>query len=278
MADQLAGGNHHNARRNLTAAQALDALVNGIGAAARDAHLFKVAVVRSAADLGIEQILNLGCGTPREPTLADVARRAGRPACVVHVENDPLTAGYGRALLETDGNTVTVEAACLSVAALDHPAVRGHIDLDRPVCLLLVAAAHTAPLASLRELVFALAERLAPGSLFAVSQWTTDNAATRWMVNDFLYEQTHGTAGTVRSTEEVSAAFEPHLLLGPPPGPVIRWQPAPGHGGDLIPLHDGRSGVVEFGAVIRLPGPGGQQDLAAGDDPGAAWRDVTGER
>jgi hypothetical protein len=94
-------------------------------------------LVRAA---GLDQFLDIGSGLPAAQNTHQAAQAIDPAARVVYVDNDPIVAAHGRALLATDDNTTTVVTADLREpdGILQHPDVRALLDLTRPVALLVV--------------------------------------------------------------------------------------------------------------------------------------------
>ncbi|MFC4010530.1 SAM-dependent methyltransferase [Nonomuraea purpurea] len=89
----------------------------------------------AAAQSGITQWLNLGCGLPQvgETTL-ETARRYHVDARVAHVDNDPAVTVSGRALLTVPGVSMSLHVDARHVdVVLAH--VRGLLDFRKPVGL-----------------------------------------------------------------------------------------------------------------------------------------------
>lgn len=137
------------------------------------------AVRYMAGDAGIDQFVDIGCGLPTQGNVHQVARSVRNDAKVVYVDNDPMVLVHARALLATNENTVAVEGDLVRPEALlADPRLRGVIDLDRPVGLLLISVAHcVSDHAQLKGAVGTLCEALAPGSHVALSHITLPTSA-----------------------------------------------------------------------------------------------------
>ncbi|MBD0672855.1 hypothetical protein BU198_35155 [Streptomyces sp. CBMA156] len=252
MTNRLAGQElNHSADQVL--ADELSGLVDGVRAAVCDAVEFKVEVARAAVDRGIRQIVDLGCGVPQNPYLYRTVQSHDPDALVVSVEHDEWALAYARTSLDVSDRTPVIAASYLCADVLDHPDLRCRVTWERPVCALLVSAAHTAPLHDLAALVSDLVGRLPRGSVLAVSQWTLDDELLRGTVNDLLTERTRGRWGLVRSSAEITAALAPHPLLGPPSPVAGHAWPATGR----VPAPAGgqRAALVEFGGIIHVGNP-----------------------
>jgi hypothetical protein len=146
------------------------------------------AVRHMVTEAGIDQFVDLGSGLPTEDNVHQVAQRHSTSARVVYVDNDPVAAVHGAALLVTDDSTAFIDADVRDVdGVLDHPRVRRLIDLDRPVGLIMCSVLHY-----LRdedrpaELVAAYSDRMPPGShLFVTHVCRTGHAGSAVMERIF---------------------------------------------------------------------------------------------
>ncbi|MFC3994304.1 SAM-dependent methyltransferase [Nocardiopsis sediminis] len=193
-----------------------------------DSRAFLTRAVETVAAQGLDQFLDLGAGLPTNENTHQVARRVRPGARTVYVDNDPIVLAHGRAILADNPGTAFVLADIRDTDRLvSRVAATQLIDLDRPVCLMLVSLLQCVPDAHdpfglLRRLL----ERLAPGSALIYSHMVSDDPATRtWLTEKVL---SLGTAwGRVRTPEEAGAAFTGLDLVDPdlgagggPPRPV----------------------------------------------------------
>lgn len=141
---------------------------------ARANRRFMTRAVRTAAEAGIRQFLDIGTGIPTEPNLHQVAQGVAPEAKVVYADNDPIVLRHAQALLHgsAEGSTDYVQADVRDVDTLLDRA-RESLDFTRPVALSLVALTHY-----LDDDVYGLLGRyvdtLAPGSYLILSQVTPD--------------------------------------------------------------------------------------------------------
>jgi hypothetical protein len=140
-------------------------------AGARDNRRFLTRAVRYLAGAGVEQFLDLGSGLPAAGNVHEVAQTVRPRSRVVYVDNDPVVLAHARALLATDARTAVVDGDLTDPAAvLDDPVVHAHLDLSRPVAVLLVSVLHFVIDDDQAATITAtLRERLAPGSALALS-------------------------------------------------------------------------------------------------------------
>jgi|SRR4051794_23638474 hypothetical protein len=182
------------------------------------------AVRHMATEAGIDQFLDLGSGLPTEDNVHQVAQRHCGHARVVYVDNDPVAAVHGAALLVTDDSTAFVEADVRDVdGVLDHPRVRHLIDLDRPVGLIMCSILHYMP-DEVRpaELVAAYSDRMPPGShLFLTHVCHSRHVGSQAMAE--IFQESFG--GRLRTRDEVEEFFAGWTLLEPGVVPVVSWRP-----------------------------------------------------
>jgi SAM-dependent methyltransferase len=173
--DCYLGGTHNFAADRAVAAQAIAAMPQ-LPEIMRANRAFLRRAVRMVAGEGIDQFLDLGSGIPTEGTVHEVARQVRPGARVVYVDVDPVAVIHSRSILEGDPQSGVVQADLLAVDhILTDPVVTGLLDLDRPVCLLLVAVLHFLPDSpELRAALHRYRDALAPGSYLVVSHATAE--------------------------------------------------------------------------------------------------------
>ena len=159
---------------------------------------------------------------------------------------------HARALLARDEHTIAVRGDARDPdAVLDDPAVGGHLDLDRPVAVLLIAVLHflTGPDEPV-ALLAALRQRLAPGSFLVISHVadlsdgheTAERAAATQTAAE-LYDHLAGPF-TLRTPKQIAALFTGFDLLPPGIVPVHRWRPGRGRPGPAVPVLAGLGHLI----------------------------------
>ena len=103
--------------------------------------------VRFAVGRGITQFLDIGSGIPTVGNSHEVAQQADPAARVVYVDIDPVAVAHSRAILGGDDRRPSCcrPTCAIRTAILADERVRGLLDLDRPVAMLLVALLHFVP-------------------------------------------------------------------------------------------------------------------------------------
>ena len=142
--DFLLGGKDHFPS-DREAGEAILAMGEGGRTAVRANRAFLQRAVRTLAELGIDQFLDIGTGIPTAGNTHQVAQQANPEARVVYVDNDPIVLTHARALMSGPGHGITrVLQADLREPEkiLAAPELTETLDLTRPVALLLVAVLH----------------------------------------------------------------------------------------------------------------------------------------
>jgi hypothetical protein len=188
------------------------------------------------ADLGVDQLLDLGSGVPTAGNVHEVARAANPDARVVYVDVDPVAIAHARSLLEDVAGCEAILADLRNPATvLDHPLLRMTLDLKRPVAVMMFAVLHFIPDDGSPELIVQdFMDAMPDGSYFALSHGlpdTLDPGAQQDAARS--YAARTGIPFVARTPDEVTR------LLGPlkpiPPGLVSieEWMPDP-----LMPPHE----------------------------------------
>jgi S-adenosyl methyltransferase len=211
---------------------------------------FLVRAVRSLAEAGIDQFIDVGTGLPTQDSVHQVAGRVRAGAHVVYVDVDPVVVSHGRALLAADDLSTVIQADLRTPERiLEHPETRALIDFGRPVAVLLVAVLQFIDDDDeARQVVARLCAGLAPGSHVVISHITADDLAPDVASEGRrIYSTTSLGSITPRTPAQVRTLFDGLELLDPGLVGVDQWRagrPAPG---GPLPL-----GFL--GAVARLPG------------------------
>lgn len=231
--DYFLGGTHNFAADRQAAALALAALPE-LPELTRLNRDFLRRAVTAAARAGIDQFLDLGSGIPGSGNVHEVARRIVPGARVVYVDLEPVAVVHARPLLDGDPDAGVLLADLTDAAGvLEAEPVRRLIDLDRPVCLLVVAVAHFLPdTERLGRALDRYREAMAPGSLLVMSHGTTEGDPVRAEQVRRIYNST--TSPMVpRDRDELRALLGDWPLLEPGLTSVAQWRPEPG-----VPVRD----------------------------------------
>lgn len=166
-----------------------------------------------AAEAGISQFLDIGCGLPTRGNVHLATQEAGYPAKVVYVDKDPAVIAHGRALLgDSDNVALVLGDLRRPQEILDGPEVRQLLDSGQPIALTLLAVLH-----HINDdedpagITAVLRSALPPGSYLAISHFHDTSAAIPGSGRPIaaareLLQQALGT-GAWRSHEEILGYF-----------------------------------------------------------------------
>jgi S-adenosyl methyltransferase len=137
---------------------------------ARANRAFLLDTVRSMAEAGIRQFIDLGTGIPTSPNVHEIVRQVQPGAAVLYVDNDPIVLAHNRVLLREDDRIVTIARDLRQPeSVLTDPKARALLDFSEPVGLLMVAVLHFVDLSAAPAIVSRYLRELAPGSRLAIS-------------------------------------------------------------------------------------------------------------
>ncbi|WP_158880546.1 SAM-dependent methyltransferase [Amycolatopsis anabasis] len=192
--------------------------------------------VTAALDAGIRQFVDLGSGVPTVGNVHEIVREhlpAGERATVVYVDYEPVAVAHATLILEqdeaTDWATIVQEDLRAPKKIFDHAETKRLIDLDQPVCLLLIAVLHFVggddrP----EELLERYRRRVAPGSWLALTHIACeeadeeDQAAVRRFAD--AYRDTSNPLW-VRERDELAPWFGDWSLVEPGITHLPDWRP-----------------------------------------------------
>lgn len=110
---------------------------------ARDNRRFLHRALEHLAAQGYTHYLDLGCGLPARHNVHQLVRHAEPDSHVIYVDNDPMVAVHGRALLARDDATFMVECDVRDVDILIHDRhVQAMLRSGAPVAVLATALFH----------------------------------------------------------------------------------------------------------------------------------------
>ncbi|MEU8246787.1 SAM-dependent methyltransferase [Nonomuraea sp. NPDC048916] len=219
MYDYMLGGDDNTAvDREVT--DRLAALFPQAVPLARTNREFVQRAVRYLAHAGVHQFLDLGSGLPSQGHVHEVAPAAK----VVYVDHDPVVATRARDLLEESGLAAFVQADLLDAGAVLER-VSAHLDLDRPVGVVLASVLHFVPdSAGPQAMVARLRDALAPGSHLVITHATS---VGRLNPEDAAKVISHGSsaAGADRTPAGIRAFFGDFALVEPGLVNAPDWRP-----------------------------------------------------
>ena len=223
--DYILGGKD-NFAADRAAGQRLTASAPDLPLLAQANRKFLARVVRSFAEAGIRQFIDLGTGIPTSPNVHEVARSVDPSTRVVYIDNDPVVVVHNHALLTTDDRVITIEADIRRPKEiLGHPELKALIDFDEPVGLLFLAVMHlVAPAEDPAGIVATFRDQVAPGSHIALCQFAADSDPAGMARFDEIYANSPVKI-TFRTRDEIRQLFDGFELLPPGLVDVADWRP-----------------------------------------------------
>jgi O-methyltransferase involved in polyketide biosynthesis len=244
-------GGKDNFASDREAGQKVMAAVPGVRETTRANRVFLGAAVRTLAERGVRQFLDIGAGLPTQENVHQVALRAAPDSRIVYVDNDPIVLTHAQALLAGNPRTTVVEGDLREPGAiLDQPAVRAHIDFTQPVAILLLAILHFIPgHEETAGIVETLRARMAPGSHLVLSHFYSPDADQSTVrAGQEVYSTTTAGSLTARSYQQISDYFAGLDLLDPGLVPVHAWLP------HRLPHHARDDDADEVTIDLTVPG------------------------
>jgi O-methyltransferase involved in polyketide biosynthesis len=228
--DYLLGGSHNfavdrdTAQEMITIFPALSQVVS-----ARRAFLRR-AVRFLAAERGICQFLDLGCGIPTARNVHEIAQAVSPTARVAYVDIDPIAVAHSRSVLRGVGYATCVQGDLRDPAAIrSDPAIRAVIDFSRPVAVVLSAVLHYVPGDQAAQIVDRYLSAAAPGSYLLISHHAAESTRT----DEARAMQLYGSAVhpvTPRTCDQVTAFFSGTEIVDPGVVLTSQWRPDPAEG------------------------------------------------
>jgi S-adenosyl methyltransferase len=222
---------------------------------ARDFRTWLIRAVRFlAGPAGIDQFLDLGSGLPSAENTHEAAQRINPEAKVVYVDNDPIVAVHGRAMLEENDRTNFIAADLRRPhEVLNHPVVTENLDFSRPLALMQCATIHHVDDdANPREIMATYIDALPSGSYVGLTHFYDPADGSKYSELARGIETTFRTSsmgtGRFRTREEILSLLDGLELVKPGLVLLADWWP---DGPRIKPLPD--SGHVALGAVGRKP-------------------------
>jgi SAM-dependent methyltransferase len=183
-----------------------------------------------AIEGGIRQFLDLGSGLPTQANVHELAQGVAPDARVVYVDNDPVVASHGQALLASGDQVGMVSGDLRDPASiLRHPGVLGLLNLAQPVAVLCTSILHfVADEAGPHKIIAEYRDHLTPGSYLAITHGTLeDDPAGEAAAAVGIYRQASSQLH-LRPLPDVLRFFEGFELIQPGLTWMTEWRPEPG--------------------------------------------------
>jgi SAM-dependent methyltransferase len=229
--DFLLGGDHNFAVDRKAGRRAAEAMPTLQAAMRANRAFLRRVVAHLAAELGVDQFLDLGSGVPTVGNVHEIVQEINPAARVVYVDIDQVAVAHGRQLLADHPQAVSILADLRRPdTVLSHPRVAAMLDLDRPVAVLMSAVLHFIPdehdpagiIAEYRDAVTA-------GSYLALSHAAPDTTHAdeqSAMLED--YQRSTKATFINRTPEQLAAWLEGWEVLPPGIVQVDDWHPEAG--------------------------------------------------
>ncbi|MDP9866473.1 MULTISPECIES: SAM-dependent methyltransferase [Streptosporangium] len=242
-------GGKDNFAADRAAAEEILSIAPELRMAARENRAFLGRAVRSLAEAGIEQFLDIGTGLPTRGNVHEVAHQVTPDARVAYVDNDPIVLVHARALLRGTRDEVMVTSGDLRQPEeiLKSPEIQDHLDFSKPVAVLLVAIMHFITESDdPRRIVATLRDAMPPGSYLVLSHGTRESRAEAVDRGTKVYERANSPL-VLRSRQEILNLFDGFELMDPGLVWLPEWRP------DGQPPHDDPSQALIMCGVGRKP-------------------------
>jgi SAM-dependent methyltransferase len=236
-------GGTHNFPADRAAGQAVAERNPLVPAMARTNRAFLRRAVTYLAEAGIRQFLDVGSGIPTEGNVHEIAQNLAPDARVVYVDIDPVAVMESLEILDGNDRATAIRADLRDPETiLNHPNVRGLLDFERPVALLLGAVLHFVP--DDTEAIAAVAQLRKPlqvgsylvishaASLDTIEQQTAADEEVK--VVQGVYEQRTASPFRLRSRDELATFFTGLEMVEPGLVWLPQWRPAPDDPQDFI--------------------------------------------
>jgi hypothetical protein len=223
----LGGKDHYLADRQ--AGDQCLAIFPGMTGTIRSLRYFTARVVRHlAAEQGVRQFLDIGCGLPFTDPVHQVAQDVAPQCRVVYADNDPLVLTHARVLLTgPPGTAGHLNADLRDTATLINQAT-AVLDFTQPVAIVLVSVlGHLGqPGEGEREgtrlAAAMLRDALPPGGFLLVADLATDPELDKAMSH---YASTGAAPYHCRWPQEIAGFLDGLEVTAPGVVPVTRWRP-----------------------------------------------------
>lgn len=238
-------GGAHNFAVDRELAGMIASMTPDIGDTMRANRAFLRRVVRRLVDDRITQFLDIGSGIPTVGNVHEVAQQADPSCRVVYVDVDPIAVSHSRAILDGNPGTVVIQADARDVEQIvADPDVRGLLDFDRPIAVLVLGVLHFVPDGDdPAGIVARLRGSVPAGSTLALVNVTHEDQPPEVIEAQKLSSRT-GTPIFLRSRAELLAQFDGWDLVEPGLVHLPLWHPD-------VPLADGER-PERFGALAGL--------------------------
>ncbi|MGW5721491.1 SAM-dependent methyltransferase [Amycolatopsis sp. NPDC003865] len=226
--DFMLGGGHNFAVDRAVGEQ-IERAMPGLRDAARVNRAFLGRAVRFMTANGIRQFLDIGSGIPTVANVHEVAQAQDPDCRVVYVDRDPVAVAHSELILAGNDHAAIVQADMRDPEKiLESPQVRGLLDLEKPIGLLMLLMLHWVPDESgPLDLVGRYSSALVPGSFLAITHVTGDHQGENLEdATDVIKESRSPDQVTLRTHAQVTALFSGFEIVEPGLVGCGEWRPS----------------------------------------------------
>ncbi|MGH3564528.1 MAG: SAM-dependent methyltransferase [Pseudonocardia sp.] len=222
-------GGSHNFESDRTFAHTVLAVFPDLPRIVQENRAFLRRAVLYLCHQGVDQFLDLGSGIPTAENVHEVVHRANAAARVVYVDHDPVAVTHSRELLRDNDRAVAIAGDLREPRRiLDDAVTYGHLDLDRPLAVLLVSVLHFVggeddPV----ELIAEYMDPAAPGSYLVLSHARSDGQRGAAEAQKIYNQSRSPNPMWMRSRSEIEGLFGDLPMIEPGVVPIPRWRPDP---------------------------------------------------
>jgi len=247
-------GGTHNFPADREAAAAMVAMFPLAPALARNNRAFLRRAVRQLAGTGVRQFLDIGSGIPTEGNVHEIADAVIDDARVAYVDIDPVAVAEGLEILDGNPRATAVHGDLRDPQAiLRNPQVRGLLDFDQPIGVLLLAVLHFVPEDEVAyDVVSQLVQAVPAGSYLVISHASADQQQLDQVTVDSaqdVYRRRTATPFHLRSRPQVQRFFDGLAMVEPGLVWLPEWRPAPEDPTDFIAEPSSSAGLVGIGRI-----------------------------
>lgn len=219
-------GGWHNFAADHAAAEQTVRLMPELPRVMRSNRSFLRRAVQFCAGAGVRQFLDLGSGIPTVGNVHEVAHGVDPQARVVYVDIDPVAVAHSQAILPGGARATAILADLREPdRVLADEQLRGLLDLDRPVAVLMVAVLHFVPDSDdPAGIVARYRAAMAPGSHLVLSHATFEGDPHGFASAKDQYERAV-TPVTLRSRDQIAELFAGLKLVEPGLVRTPLWRP-----------------------------------------------------
>ncbi|MBM0277406.1 SAM-dependent methyltransferase [Micromonospora tarensis] len=241
MYDYLLGGLQNFEADREAARQLLQAFPDAADTA-RSNRLFLARAVRTLAEAGIQQFLDLGSGIPTQGNVHEIAQAIDPTIRVLYVDIDPVAVVASNQILMGNPTCHAIEADFtrpqLILDALTSEDLAAVIDLSQPTALLYCSVLQLVAHDLIHSVVAPIRDRLVPGSALVISHPGTavtdgyDKASVSTVAE--VYRTKAAAQIVMRSDDQLIALFDDFALIEPGLVSLNEWRPELGESDPFV--------------------------------------------